>query len=92
MAIDSMSITVACLLATFKFSKPNGESVKPEDKLFSPEHFQSGLVVCVYLISFQTSRSDISISSHPWPFKCDIRPRSNKAIEVIRAASLTHEE
>lgn len=62
MAIDSTWITVACLLATFTFSKPKGEIVRPMDKVFNPDLFQSGLVACVYFLS-STSNSTSGVST-----------------------------
>ncbi|ETW82537.1 cytochrome P450 monooxygenase 14 [Heterobasidion irregulare TC 32-1] len=65
MAMDSMWITTACILAAFKI----GRAVGPDGKEIIPSgEFQPGLVV------------------HPLPFKCDIKPRSEQALTLIRAS------
>jgi len=67
MAMDSMFITTACLLATFQLRKavgPDGKQIPLPKELFA-----SGMV------------------THPNPFTCSIRPRSEASVALIRSAS-----
>lgn len=65
MAMDSMWITTACILAMFEI----GRAVAHDGKDIVPAgEFRSGLV------------------THPMPFECAIKPRSDRAISLIRAS------
>ncbi len=66
-------IVCAMALSTFDISK-----VKGDEPVFNPSH---GSVR--YVGVFSVNNELITRGSHPAPFKCNITPRSMRAVELI---------
>lgn len=74
MAIASAWISIASILATLKIEKAVGEDGK---EIIPEVEFTTGLTWCVValVVLFFVVSTKLFFSSHPKPYKCNIRPR-----------------
>lgn len=90
LADASVFISCAMTLAVFDITKAveNGDVVEPEVE------YTSGTIRCVnplyplVLFRLTVDVNDLHECSHPKPFKCSIKPRSEKAVTLILSDGL----
>ena len=78
---ESLWLTSAASLTVFDISKAveNGVEITPEfDPSSNSIRYVSGIVLLYFAAGFD------ACTSHPKPFKCSIRARSPRALELIQ--------
>jgi hypothetical protein len=82
MGTSNVWLSIARILATFDITKAVGEDGQVIEPTY--EYF-AGMVVCVpCFLNCQTD--SLYRNSQPLPFKCSIKPRSEKAAALIKAS------
>ena len=79
LADNSIYITIATILATFNITKEKG----PDGKEIYPETDFVGFVRSVQSEKLQRCAWAKKKFSHPLPFRCSIKPRSDAAARLI---------
>ena len=89
LAVSSIFLNVACILAVFNIGKALDEDGKP---ITPKPEFTTGLLWSVLFVFYLAygSPSALFLFSHPLPFKYSIKPRSAQASSLIAEAPTVH--
>ena len=84
-----LCLTIARVLATFDVLPPVGRDGRPK----IPEaRYHNTFIRCVYILEMKRELIDRRVSCrHAMPFKCVVKPRSEKAVTLIHDAVTAHQ-
>ena len=81
--IEKIYITIACILSAFNITNPVDQTGK---EIEEEVEYEAGLVLSVISLLWDRVVFSDVVDSHPVDFKCSIKPRSDKAAELVNQA------